>query len=62
VRDREGGCASNEVSYVRFTVLKFIHSWLRKCLMSRFYNRRCALPSCVSNTCERAFSSRHSGS
>jgi hypothetical protein len=26
VRDREGGCASNEVSYVRFTVLKFIHS------------------------------------
>jgi hypothetical protein len=34
VRDREGGCASNEVSYIPFTVLKLIHSWPRKCLIS----------------------------
>lgn len=33
VRDRVGGCATNEVSYVPFTVLKLIHSWPRKCLI-----------------------------
>lgn len=33
VRDREGGCASNEVSYVPFTVLKLIHTWPRRCLI-----------------------------
>lgn len=34
VREREGGCASNEVSYVPFTVLKLIHTWPRRCLIS----------------------------
>jgi len=34
VRERNGGCASNEVSYVPFTRLKLIHAWPRKCLIA----------------------------